>query len=326
MTIPMEVNKLIKKGELKGSIPAMATFLKRARDGSICIDYEKQWMLIRDFQFNSDAILVAGTTGQGPWFDESSKAHLATRVIRETGLPAIVGISSNDFKKALGEIEYLEHELTPTTFLVSTGFYNKPGPIGVRDFYLGLADKVQGNIIVYNIPSRTDGTNIPVEVSVELSKHPKIIGEKEASGNLEQMRAKGDGVDEGYAIMAGDDTIVAELLSFGGKGVISATANYAPGISKSLVEEGLNGRMEEAFRLQRDYFTPASEAVFSGRNPITLAYIFGSEVALPLSLEDLTVAQKVKINETIRRFKGESGFVNVDKYCSNFSGFGTPQV
>lgn len=324
MTIPMEVNRLIKKGELRGSIPAMMTFLKGTKDGYVFVDSEKQNMLIRDLAPHSDAILVAGTTGQGPWFDVSNKAHLATRVIRETGLPVIVGISSNDLKKAIDEIEELEHELTPTTFLVSTGFYNKPGQMGVRDFYLRLADKVQGNIIVYNIPSRTDGTNIPVEVSVELSRHPKIIGEKEASGNLDQIRAKVDGVDAGYAIMAGDDTIVAELLSFGGKGVISATANYAPGISKRIVEEGLNGRMEESFRLQREYFTPASQAVFAGRNPITLAYMFGSEVALPLSLEDLTNEQRLKINEVVRRFKGESGFVNLGPYNNNFSGFGTP--
>ena len=324
MVIPREVNKLIKKGELNGSIPAMMTFLRRSSDGYIFRDGEKEGRLIKELAPYSDAILVAGTTGQGPSFSTAEKSHIAARVIRETGLPVIIGISENDFKKAKDEIKELEHEIPNTTFLVATGFYNKPGQEGVREFFLGLADAIDGNIIVYNIPSRTDGTNISAEVSLELSRHPKIIGEKEASGDFQQIDRKIQVVDKkGYAIMAGDDTIVARLMHYGGRGVISATANYAPGISKRLVEAGLRGKPEEAERLQYEYFTPASSAVFAGRNPITLAYMFGSQVALPLSLEDLTEQQRSTIDEVVRKFKGESGFVDLDKYRGEF---GVPNI
>ena len=122
---------------------------------------------------------------------------IAFAVERAAGrVPVIAGTGSNDTAKAVALARSAEAE-GADALLVVTPYYNKAGDDGLIQHFTAIAERVQVPIIAYNVPSRT-GVNLKPEIVVELAKHPRIRGIKEASGNMRQIaelcRLAGDGL------------------------------------------------------------------------------------------------------------------------------------
>ena len=81
---------------------------------------------------------------------------------------------------------------------------------------------------MYNVPSRT-GCNIQPETAAELARNVEnIVAIKEASGNIAQVAKLMSLADGCIDLYSGNDDQIVPILSLGGKGVISVTANIIP--------------------------------------------------------------------------------------------------
>ncbi len=247
-----------------GSGVAIVTPMREDRS----IDYEELGRLI-DFQLDNgtDALIICGTTGESSTMtDEEHVECIAYAVKRVAGrVPVIAGAGSNDTAYAIWVSKEAE-AAGADALLQVTPYYNKATQKGLVAHFIAIADATTLPIILYNVPSRT-GVNIKPETYLELSRHPRIVAAKEASGDLSAAARTARLCGDALTLYSGNDDQVLPILSLGGKGVISVLANVAPRETHEMVAAYLAGETAKATALQLKYI-PLIEALFSEVNPI----------------------------------------------------------
>ena len=111
--------------------------------------------------------------------------------------------------------------------LLVTPYYNKPTQEGLFQHFKLIAESVDIDQILYNVPGRT-AVNMSVETTTRLSKISNIIGIKDATGNLEVIKGLVKSCPEDFLLLTGDDATAVDFLLLGGHGGISVTANVTP--------------------------------------------------------------------------------------------------
>ena len=232
------------------------------------VDYEAFGRLI-DWQIRSgvNAIVAAGTTGEGSTLtDEEHREVLKFCVDRVHGrVPVIAGTGSNDTAYAIDLTEYA-CSVGADAMLLVTPYYNKATQKGLIASFRAIADRSTKPCILYNVPSRTGCNLLPATVAA-LADHPRIVGVKEASGNISQIAQIaalcGDKID----IYSGNDDQIVPILALGGKGVISVLSNPLPAETVAICDLFRAGKVKESAALQLKLL-PLIDALFSEVNPI----------------------------------------------------------
>ncbi|MBR6918452.1 MAG: 4-hydroxy-tetrahydrodipicolinate synthase [Clostridia bacterium] len=254
----------MKKTVFEGAATAIITpFFE---DGSV--DYESFGRLI-DFQIDAgiDAIVVAGTTGEGSTLSDEEHRdvmkYCVDRVARR--VPVIAGTGSNDTAYAI-ELTKAACEMDADAMLLVTPYYNKATQRGLIESFAKIADESTKPCILYNVPSRT-GCNLTPASVLELSRHPNIVGVKEASGNISQIAEIAAICGDGFDLYSGNDDQIVPIMSLGAKGVISVLSNLLPAETSKMCHLCLEGDYSAAARMQLGYL-PLIDALFCEVNPI----------------------------------------------------------
>ena len=114
--------------------------------------------------------------------------------------------------------------------LVVTPYYNKPNQSGLFRHYKILHDSSSLPIIIYNIPGRSIIDMTP-ETMGELAELPRIIGVKDATGDVSRVSDTRTTCGEDFVQLSGEDASALGFNAHGGIGCISVVANIAPKIS-----------------------------------------------------------------------------------------------
>ena len=268
-----------------GSIVALVTPMKA--DGSI--SYTELAGLI-DFHVEqgTDALVIAGTTGESATLEHQEHIELITRSCELSAgrIPIIAGTGSNSTAQTL-RLSQAVDKVGVVGLLVVTPYYNKPTQRGMVAHFSRVADAVSVPLILYNVPGRTAVDLLPQTV-IELSRHGNISGVKEATGDLSRVSAIRDGAGGDFALLSGDDASCCEFMLLGGDGVISVTANVAPGSMHALCVAARSGLREEAERIDAD-LQPLHADLFLESNPIPVKWaveqmgLIGAGIRLPLT-------------------------------------------
>ena len=235
-------------------------------DGSV--NFEKLKELI-DFHLahKTDALVVCGTTGEASTLTDEDQVE-CIRVAAEhvnKRVPVIAGAGSNDTAHAVNLAKACENAGADGLLLV-TPYYNKTTQRGLIPHYTTVANAVNIPIILYNVPGRT-GMSIAPETCAELSKIPNIVAVKEASGDISEVAKVAKLCGPDFDIYSGNDDQTLPILSLGGKGVISVTANVIPDEMHDLCEAYFNHETEKARDLQINILG-LCDALFCEVNPI----------------------------------------------------------
>ena len=232
------------------------------------VDYETFGRLI-DWQIASgvNAIVAAGTTGEGPTLtDEEHRAVLKFCVDRVAGkVPVIAGTGSNDTAYAIDLTAYA-CEIGADAMLLVTPYYNKATQNGLIESFRAVADRSTKPCILYNVPGRTGCNLMPATVAA-LAEHPRIVGVKEASGNISQISQIAAMCGDKIDIYSGNDDQIVPILSLGGKGVISVLSNPLPRETVEICDRFFAGDVKGAAELQLRLL-PLIDALFMEVNPI----------------------------------------------------------
>lgn len=234
-------------------------------DGTI--DYDALSNLI-DFQIAGgvDFIVVLGTTAENPSLTQLEKDELTAFVVKKVAgrLPLMLGVGGNSTHEVVTRL----NAGIPDGFsaiLSVAPFYNKPSQEGLFQHFTAIADASPVPVMLYNVPSRT-GVNMTYTTTIRLSKHPNIIGIKEASGILGQADKIIASVDDDFIVLSGDDILTLPMMSVGGKGVISVIANAFPKIYSDMVQSAKNNDFDSARKLHRAV-APVLPYLFCEGNP-----------------------------------------------------------
>lgn len=232
------------------------------------IDYEVLRELLEfHVESGTDAIVITGTTGEAATMSTEEQIEtiaFAVEVI-DKRIPVIAGTGSNNTSHAV-YMSVEAEKLGVDGLLVVTPYYNKTNLKGLEEHFLAVANSVKTPIILYDVPGRTN-VSIPPALVEKLAQHENIVGLKDATGDLsytvEVMRRCGGD----FAIYSGNDDIVVPILSVGGVGVISVSANIIPKETSDMVHMYLEGETREAASLQIKY-KRFIDALFAEPNPI----------------------------------------------------------
>ena len=285
---------------IHGSIVAIVTPFKNGD-----IDENALKDLI-EFQIENGThgIVPCGTTGESPTLSHEEHEYVIELTVKavKKRIPVVPGSGSNSTDEAIRLTKFAE-KVGADAALSIVPYYNKPTQEGLYLHFKKIASQVKIPIILYNVPGRT-GVSIAPETIARLANDCKnIIGVKEATGSV-QMASRIlylCGMD--FIVLSGEDAINFPLLTIGGKGFITVTANVAPGDVAGLYNFYVRGEFNQARELHYKLH-PLNEAMFIETNPIPVKValsIMGkvrNEFRLPLcpmapgNLEKLKTALK----------------------------------
>lgn len=217
-----------------------------------------------------DGLVPCGTTGESSTLthDEHDRVIALTVEYADGRVPVIAGTGSNATIEAIQLSQHAEQAGVDAVLLVNP-YYVKPTQKGLYLHFKAIAESVSIPCIVYNIQSRT-GVNLENETLLRLmNEHPNIVGVKEASGSLAQMKNLIGLRREQFVVLCGDDNITVDLIEAGGNGVVSVAANLIPYQMKDMVHSALDGNMKRARELE-EQLMPFFKACFIETNPIPI--------------------------------------------------------
>lgn len=278
--------------KFKGTGVALATPF----DENYSIDYKASEKLLHHvIDGGADYLVIQGTTGETATLTKEEKKEVLSHVIKVNNgrLPIVYGIGGNNTHALINEISNTDFSGIDAILSVSP-YYNKPSQKGIIAHYEKLADMCPVPVILYNVPGRTM-SNITAETALTLSKHPNIIGIKEASGNLEQCMMISSKKDDDFLLISGDDMITSALLSLGGDGVISVLANAYPGVFKQICHGNAEESRKATFSLLE-----MNPLMYNESNPVGLKNLLKhlniceDQVRLPLLRASEELSQKIK--------------------------------
>lgn len=253
------------------------------------VDYEAYAALIdRQLESGVDFLTALATTSETPALSDEEKTALLKLTFGHCGgLPILVGCGSNSVAGTLANMQKLDGPEVDA-WLVVVPFYNKPTQEGMFQYYKAIAEASTKPIFIYNVPGRT-GVNMTAATCLRIAREiPGVIGIKEASGKMDQVKEILDGAPDGFTLLSGDDDLTLEMMRHGAAGVISVASNIAPEKVSAMTAAALEGRWDDAASIDAG-LQPLFKACFVESNPIpakaalNLLGLCSAEMRLPLT-------------------------------------------
>lgn len=195
-------------------------------DGSVDFDALAR-LLDTQLTGKVDYIVVLGTTGEAATMTEAEKQEVREYIRKYVAgrLPLVLGVGGNNTAAVCESLKTID--LTGFEAILSVcPYYNKPNQEGLFQHFCAVAKASPVPVILYNVPGRTGVNLLPETVMRIYEAVPdKIVGIKEASGNVEQIKHLIDLAKGKLLVISGDDGIACEIMEAGGAGLISVASN-----------------------------------------------------------------------------------------------------
>ncbi|MDV7271993.1 4-hydroxy-tetrahydrodipicolinate synthase [Thioclava sp. A2] len=279
----------------KGSIPALITPFT---NGELDLDALKK-LVEWHVEQGSDGLVPVGTTGESPTLSHDEHNLVVSEVVKAAAgrIKIIAGAGSNYTQEGIGLIRHAKAAGADAA-LVVTPYYNKPTQAGLIAHFTAMHDAADLPIIIYNIPGRSVVDMSP-ETMGELAKLPRIVGVKDATGDLARVAKQRLTCGTDFIQLSGEDATAVGFNAMGGVGCISVTANVAPKLCAQMQAATLAGDYAKALEYQ-DLLMPLHIAIFlepgvaGAKYALSKLGLCSEEVRLPLV--GLTDATKAKID------------------------------
>ncbi|KAJ04418.1 4-hydroxy-tetrahydrodipicolinate synthase [Sulfitobacter mediterraneus] len=282
-----------------GSMPALVTPF---RNGELDLETLKklvEWHIGE----GSDGLVPVGTTGESPTLTHREHEIVVEEVVKAAAgrVPVIAGAGSNNTTESIRLARHAE-SVGADAVLVVTPYYNKPTQRGLIAHFTAVHDCCNLPVIIYNIPGRSVVDMTPATMG-ELAKLPRIVGVKDATGDLARVCDQRLTCGPDFVQLSGEDATAHGFNAQGGTGCISVTANVAPAMLAKMQAACAAGDYRAALDIQ-DRLMPLHKAIFTEPGLVGVKYamskldLCSDEVRLPLTaLSDET---KVMVDDAMR--------------------------
>ena len=198
----------------------------------------------------SDALVVAGTTGEGPVLTDAERIELFRAVVGAVTIPVVASTGTNDTAHSI----MLTKEAKASGadgILVVTPYYNRPSAAGLSAHFRAVAAASDLQVVLYDIPVRS-GRRIGPGLTLELARDvPSIVAVKDATGDVASAATVVAGSPAGFEVYCGDDSLTLPFVAVGGVGVISVAAHWAGPQFAEMVAAHRAGEVERAMLINQ---------------------------------------------------------------------------
>ncbi|AUO10874.1 4-hydroxy-tetrahydrodipicolinate synthase [Priestia megaterium] len=267
------------------------------------IDFEKTTQLINYLISNgSDALVIAGTTGESPTLSTEEKLALFRHSVKvvDGRVPVVAGTGSNNTYASI-ELTKKAEEIGVDAIMIVAPYYNKPNQEGLYQHFKTIAESTELPVMLYNIPGRSV-INMSVETIVRLAELPNVVALKDASGDLDAMTAIIAQTSDDFALYSGDDGLTLPVLAIGGTGIISVASHVIGNEMQEMVKLYESGNPKEAAKIHQR-IVPVMKSLFAAPSPTpvkTALQLKGLDVgSVRLPLVPLTEEERQTLVSTL---------------------------
>lgn len=217
----------------------------------------------------SDAIVVAGSTGESPTLTHREKSDLFRAVGEAISGRAklICGAGTYSTAETL-ELTQAAENAGADGLLVVTPYYNKPPQRGLIAHFERVAGATDLPIVAYNIPGRT-ATRIEHDTLLRLAEHPNIVAVKDSTGDFQGISKLIAEAPDGFEVYSGDDWATFGYVCLGAVGVVSVASHLVGPQIRQMIELIETGDVPAARKIHEE-LSPLFNALFVTSNPIPL--------------------------------------------------------
>ena len=281
--------------QINGAITALITPFQ---NGEIAED-QYQNLVNRQIEAGIHGVVPVGTTGESATLSHKEHMRLIELCVEaaDKRVPVIAGAGSNATRESI-ELARFAQDAGADALLTVTGYYNKPNQEGLLAHFTAVHDATELPIILYNVPGRTV-TGMSVDTLARLSELDRIIGVKDATGDLARVALQRLACSDDFVQLSGEDITAVGFNAMGGKGCIGVTANIVPDLCAQMQTACLDGDYDKACDYQ-DQLTPLHDAIFADINPAPVKYamsllgLCSDELRLPLVPPGDAVKERVR--------------------------------
>jgi 4-hydroxy-tetrahydrodipicolinate synthase len=259
-------------------------------------------LIRRQIEQGIDFLVPCGTTGESPTLTREEHVKVVAITVEEAAkkVPVLAGAGGNNTREVV-EMARACQKAGADGILSVTPYYNKATQEGLFQHYKAISEAIEIPIILYSVQGRT-GVNIEPATVVRLAAIERIIGIKEASGNITQIAEIIDKVPEKFIVLSGDDAMTLPVIALGGRGVISVVSNQIPGAMSELARLANRNDFTGARRLQHQWL-PLMQINFVEANPLPVKWAMSAMGLLDpvyrLPLLEPLAASKQKIEQVL---------------------------
>ena len=246
-------------------ITAMITPMDKDRK----VDYKALEKLVNHLiETGSDAILVAGTTGESPTLthDEEVEIFKFVKKAANNRCKLIMGAGSNCTQTAVMATNNAK-ECNADAILSVVPYYNKPSQKGLLEHFGTIAESTDLPILLYNIPGRTGITMKPETIAQLAEKHKNIFAVKQSLPDMDVITETRRLCPSDFVIYSGDDSLTLPMVSVGAHGVISVASHIIGKQMKEMLSSFKNGNVQIATELHLKLY-PLFKKIFMAPNPV----------------------------------------------------------
>jgi 4-hydroxy-tetrahydrodipicolinate synthase len=230
---------------------------------------EKAFRDLIDWQIKSgvDVLVPCATTGEGSTLTLQEHDRILRVAVEQASgrVPIVAGCGSNSTVTAI-KLARQAKAAGADGQLQVTPYYNKPTQEGLYQHFKAIAAVVDLPMVLYNVPGRTAVNMLP-ETVLRLTEIETIVGLKEASGNMDQIKKIISEVPGSFGVYSGDDALNFEIYTAGGRGCVSVTSNVVPSLVCGVWDQFAAGHAESARKKHED-LALLNRAMFIETNPI----------------------------------------------------------
>ena len=219
----------------------------------------------------TSGVIPCGTTGESPTLSHEEHHRVIDMCIEVAKGKAVViaGCGSNATAEAISLTQHAERAGADAALHI-VPYYNKPTQEGLYQHFKAIHDASRLPIVLYNVPSRTV-VSISVATMSRLAELPRIIGVKDATGDIARPVHTRAACGADFRQLTGEDANVLPFLAQGGHGCISVTSNIAPGLCAQLHKAWAKGDVATAQKIN-DILMPLHDAMFCETSPGPVKY------------------------------------------------------
>ncbi|MDR2754814.1 MAG: dihydrodipicolinate synthase family protein [Planctomycetaceae bacterium] len=198
-------------------------------------------------------LFLLGTCGEGPSLDRTLRREVIDRVtnLAIKHIPILVSITDTSLKESLILADYAaEHGCSAV--VLSAPYYHPITQNDLKKYLLHLANSLTLPAFLYNIPSHTR-IRFETETLKEVFEHPKFIGLKDSSGDLnyftnvlECSKKRSD-----LRFLVGPEHLLIASMKLGGHGGICGGANLLPKLFVQIYNTVLNNDQKQTEILEQ---------------------------------------------------------------------------
>ena len=250
----------------------------------------------------SDAIVVAGSTGESPTLTYKEKAELFRAIgeVTKGRGKLICGTGTYSTAETL-ELTAAAEKVGADGIVVVTPYYNKPPQRGLIAHFERVADATELPIIVYNIPGRT-ATRIEHETLLELAERPTIVAVKDSTGDFQGVSRLMAEAPPDFEVYSGDDWATFGYVCLGAVGIVSVASHLVGPQIRQMIELIQTGDVPAARKIHED-LSPLFNALFITSNPIPLKAaleMIGLPAGVPrLPLVPATAEERTRVRKAL---------------------------